>query len=270
MRYASIAGFNQLDHVFRRFSFIRSRTPVRWVALCLLGIHLVLILGISIPVYPTKTVTERFPCENSPCGCSSAAFCWDKCCCHTDVEKLAWAESNKVQAPKFLVARVKPKSEVVLSKQEKGANCCSTANPESCHCGSYSIAKSDSLACSQCSAKRQTQTGTPRQGCCANPGVTAEQKEQPAPRECCGSKASQPTRTSTSNGRPLVRIVLLDPALRCLGIQMAVALFSDSWIPERDSIVEPPDPICLGWLCRVDVICPSIYLPVDGPVPRAA
>ncbi|MFO0838908.1 MAG: hypothetical protein U1D55_10310 [Phycisphaerae bacterium] len=42
---------------------------------------------------------ERFPCEVCGCGCGSARECWSRCCCHTAVERLAWAIRNGVQPP---------------------------------------------------------------------------------------------------------------------------------------------------------------------------
>lgn len=54
---------------------------------------------------------ERFPCEHCVCGCFSAAYCWDKCCCHTDEEKLVWAKENGVQPLEFLVDRVRDRHE---------------------------------------------------------------------------------------------------------------------------------------------------------------
>jgi hypothetical protein len=42
---------------------------------------------------------ERFACENCGCGCASAHECWTACCCHTPVERLAWALRNGVLPP---------------------------------------------------------------------------------------------------------------------------------------------------------------------------
>ena len=72
---------------------------------------------IGIPMRPPKErrSDERFPCENCPCGCSTADFCWDKCCCHTDEEKLEWARENQVTPPNFLIARVSKPSPPVKS-----------------------------------------------------------------------------------------------------------------------------------------------------------
>ena len=59
----------------------------------------------------TRESGERYPCEACGCGCSSAAHCWDKCCCHTDAEKLRWARQNGVRPPDFLIQRAAAKAE---------------------------------------------------------------------------------------------------------------------------------------------------------------
>jgi len=79
--------------------------------------------------------TERFPCENCPCGCSSAEFCWDKCCCHNDQEKLAWAKANDVQPPSFLLRRIAQQtalnSDAKAGEAAKACCCCSSGSSES-------------------------------------------------------------------------------------------------------------------------------------------
>ena len=74
---------------------------------------------------------ERHPCESCGCGCSSAAYCWDKCCCHTDEEKLDWAAKNQVQPPKFLVERVaKSTANKSLSASKPRLPACCAAKQE--------------------------------------------------------------------------------------------------------------------------------------------
>lgn len=49
----------------------------------------------------TRSVSpaERYPCENCPCGCSTAAHCWAECCCHTLPQRLMWAAREGVRPP---------------------------------------------------------------------------------------------------------------------------------------------------------------------------
>ncbi|TWU46277.1 hypothetical protein Poly51_56730 [Rubripirellula tenax] len=76
---------------------------------------------------------ERFPCEDCPCGCSTAEYCWDKCCCHSDREKLRWAAKNAVKPPRFLVKRVADADSVLActisatNDDGKVSSCCCCA-----------------------------------------------------------------------------------------------------------------------------------------------
>lgn len=86
------------------------------------------LFGVPLP-QQTVEKTGRFPCEDCPCGCSTAEFCWDKCCCHTDAEKLQWAADHGVDAPAFLVERAQASKPVVrLSRARqptgKASSCC--------------------------------------------------------------------------------------------------------------------------------------------------
>ncbi|MEM6978166.1 MAG: hypothetical protein AAF539_00780 [Planctomycetota bacterium] len=78
---------------------------------------------------PQQSITasksaERFPCENCACGCPSAAHCWDRCCCHTDAEKIAWARRHGVTPPRFLIERV------AASASSQPPDACESC----CHC----------------------------------------------------------------------------------------------------------------------------------------
>jgi hypothetical protein len=70
----------------------------------LAGWYGLLVLGIPLPIasHPTNS-GERYPCESCACGCDSAEHCWRSCCCHTLVERLAWAAKNGVKPPDFVL-----------------------------------------------------------------------------------------------------------------------------------------------------------------------
>ena len=95
---------------------------------------LVLVLLASVIGLPISSVrketrmgktSERFPCEDCPCGCSTAEYCWDRCCCHSDQEKLRWAAKNSVAPPAFLVRRTKVQK----------AKACSVNTTKRSYCG---------------------------------------------------------------------------------------------------------------------------------------
>jgi len=79
---------------------------------------------------------ERFPCENSACGCRSAQHCWTKCCCRTPKQRAEWAKVNNVTPPSYaIVADESPviasKSSACCTKEPKPTtvtNCCTQKN----------------------------------------------------------------------------------------------------------------------------------------------
>ncbi len=114
-----------------RITALKGSTTSRVVAAVLLLTMVLAISGLPQPVRKQIKSGERFPCESCACGCSTAAYCWDQCCCHTDVQKLAWADKHGVQAPNFLVTRValaKTKNASLVSKP----SCCQKKVIASC------------------------------------------------------------------------------------------------------------------------------------------
>ncbi len=80
---------------------------------CIVSWHALVISGLPLPVdamtsqlrlssgtaskkLAAKDCTTPFPCMNKPCGCMSAKQCFQKCCCHTPDETLAWAQRHGV------------------------------------------------------------------------------------------------------------------------------------------------------------------------------
>lgn len=55
--------------------------------------------ALSLPASDSADPAERFPCEACPCGCGTAEHCWNRCCCHTLPQRLAWARREGVRPP---------------------------------------------------------------------------------------------------------------------------------------------------------------------------
>jgi hypothetical protein len=53
---------------------------------------------------PRKDRSRPFPCQDRPCGCSSADECWHHCCCMSNKQKVAWARQHGVTPPDFVIA----------------------------------------------------------------------------------------------------------------------------------------------------------------------
>ena len=82
-------------HIFWR------RFPHRLTASLALLAYWTAALGLWLPIGNEKDHSQRFPCENNPCGCHSAEECWQHCCCLTAEERWAWARANGVEPPAY-------------------------------------------------------------------------------------------------------------------------------------------------------------------------
>ena len=97
-------------------------------------IALVVLCGVCLATVPLpqapaivgqKDHSKPFPCQDRPCGCRTADQCWKKCCCFTNVEKVAWAKTHDVELPAFVLAAAKKETEtsVVSAVCQAGTNC---------------------------------------------------------------------------------------------------------------------------------------------------
>jgi hypothetical protein len=73
-----------------------------------------------------KDSSERFPCQNRPCGCRSADQCWKKCCCFTNTQKVAWAKANCVAIPDYVIVAANSEKCSQDEKQPNSKTCCSS------------------------------------------------------------------------------------------------------------------------------------------------
>jgi hypothetical protein len=116
---------------------------LRRQAIAVLAMVGLLVATVGIPVLRPvrgpggKDLSQPFPCMHSVCGCHSAAACWQGCCCHTNREKLAWADANGVVPPEYVVAAASLESPA-------GGSCCSSH--ASGECGDAAAADESSIA----------------------------------------------------------------------------------------------------------------------------
>jgi hypothetical protein len=55
-----------------------------------------------LPLLPHKKKSGTpFPCQDHPCGCSSAEECWTHCCCFSVEERWAWAAAHRIEPPAY-------------------------------------------------------------------------------------------------------------------------------------------------------------------------
>lgn len=108
-------------------------------------IGLVVLCGVCLAIIPLplaldpaivagKDRSKPFPCQDRACGCRNADQCWKKCCCFTDVEKVAWAKAHDVKLPDFVLTAAG--DEIARSvRPGVGSKCASCVASASSHCG---------------------------------------------------------------------------------------------------------------------------------------
>ncbi|TWT95669.1 hypothetical protein Pla100_33100 [Neorhodopirellula pilleata] len=188
---------------------------------------------VAVPRFPSKRgeTTERFPCEGCPCGCSSAEYCWDRCCCHSDQEKLQWAHRNAVTPPEFLVQRVAAASD---------------------HFASSPIRKS---CCGACTASTSTDDSCEDRSAC-HTAVSDCQAEDA--RDDQGGKDH-----SLDDGS---KLVLMWKAAECRGLKYFWSMLAATYVSlATDAFVF--DSPCSGWVVVFDQHAFSRAMCPDPPVP---
>jgi len=94
-----------------RLRRVAARGAKRLFSLLLISSLLVGSSGIPVVSRVSKDRSRPFPCQDNPCGCSSAEECWHHCCCHTNREKVAWAHEHGVTPPDFVIAAAEKEDE---------------------------------------------------------------------------------------------------------------------------------------------------------------
>ena len=97
--------------------------------------------GLPLPRWPKAIeTTERFPCEACSCGCATAEYCWNHCCCHTVEQRIVWARREGVRPPAKVLAQAAAAgvdvsewdATLIVAKPVKNASCCAEAAPSCC------------------------------------------------------------------------------------------------------------------------------------------
>ena len=146
-----------------------------------------------------KDLSQPFPCQNRPCGCQSADQCWKKCCCFTNVQKVAWAKSNNVKLPAYVLAAARDEGASLE------ANAPAEAVPHCERCVARKIAKPASThAIETKPAVAMTASSNRR---CEIPSVAAHAKSENSSSPKCGAVVAgnvNPPSTKTGHSHKLV------------------------------------------------------------------
>lgn len=137
-------------------------------------VSLLLLLGICatvvpLPVAPApssgKDLSAPFPCQNRPCGCRSAAQCWNGCCCFSNAEKLVWAKANNVTPPQFVVEAAAQETKMAQSTDAKPGCCSKSAG---C-CSSHKSTESKTSVGEKATYQVVVENDPPTTSICSNP-----------------------------------------------------------------------------------------------------
>lgn len=101
------------------------KTRNRWTRRLISLFVLVGILGSFVPLPAglsvSKDLSKPFPCQQRACGCRSADQCWKRCCCFTNSQKVAWAKSEQVALPDFVIVAARIEEQTAAHEAKE---CC--------------------------------------------------------------------------------------------------------------------------------------------------
>jgi hypothetical protein len=183
-----------------------NRGPWARVRVLALLQFLVLSLGVPLPS-PANSASdrsgERYPCQGSACGCSTAAKCWTACCCMTNQQKLLWARENGITPPSYVLEAANREQAIAdeLAQQR---------------------AASGRRPCCQKTLQRSSAASVAVVPPMTESTVALTSSQSPAPRSCCEAKSSTVRKccdrvARTSPASSGFTWVLMIQAQRCQG-----------------------------------------------------
>lgn len=89
----------------------------------ILATHLPLPHRVVRPV--EKDRSRPFPCQDRLCGCRTAEQCWQRCCCFTREQKLAWIQLHA--APLSQQTRPTHRQHHLVARDQHRRSCCRTS-----------------------------------------------------------------------------------------------------------------------------------------------
>jgi hypothetical protein len=104
----------------------------RLTAVVSLAGYLLTTVGIPLPASIQKERGVAYPCQHHACGCTSAAECWNNCCCYSTSQKLAWAREHNVTPPAQLLAAAEHVHDEPEDHDAHGETTSAHPQPNSC------------------------------------------------------------------------------------------------------------------------------------------
>lgn len=199
---------------------LKHRYGARPIGLCLLLCFCAMAVPLPMAVPPKpvdgeKDRSQPFPCQDRPCGCSSAEQCWKKCCCFTNVQKVAWAKANNVAIPEYVVKAAAAEQGEQLASATQGEVCCQTPK----------------ASADEGSSSSGEETGKPKRACCSSASRSccqdAKKSCSSCDKKCDESKDDAPRRTRLFTGLN---------AAECQGLSFLMAIISLPFVDNSSGI----------------------------------
>lgn len=139
-----------------RLRRVAARSAKRLVSVLLISALLAGSAGVPVVSRIAKDRSQPFPCQDNPCGCSSADECWHHCCCHTNRAKVAWAHEHGVTPPDFVVAAAETEktADEKSAKEESSSHVCCRHNG-CAKCAAKTVASHDASGAADQHGKKQ-------------------------------------------------------------------------------------------------------------------
>lgn len=180
-----------------------------------------------------KDLSQPFPCQNRPCGCRSAQQCWQKCCCFTNAQKVAWAGRHRVAVPEQVLAAARREQ---TTARTTAKSCCSKS--------------------AQTLAVNQRPPASSVRDAAQSVGET-EQRRQAS------------TAARTSGTRPGANVVIGVVAAQCQGLDWSWLIVPAGILPTA-RVPQPPVVPTVRMCVPASDAAPSLFLQPPVPPPRPA
>ncbi|MCA9278042.1 MAG: hypothetical protein H6815_04550 [Phycisphaeraceae bacterium] len=221
----------------------RLRRHSRLIAIAMLSLFTMGVIGVMpnparvvrwvFASTPAKHLVEAYPCQDEACGCASADACFESCCCHSDVQLMAFAIEHGLDRR---VAQLRARGVPMPAETDLAAH--------------EHHVDHEQQSCDLCS---EHERGELRQYAC----TTTTQNT-----DCdTGCVAPAPMPSATLN---------LMQALRCKGLDLLLAFGVAPMLIHQAPEVAPLSESSYPLLVSVDAsFIPSCDLSVPAPPPRA-
>jgi hypothetical protein len=161
-----------------------------------------------------KDSSVPFPCMLKPCGCRSAEECWRKCCCFTNSQKVVWAEERGIDLPEYVLQAAEEEAGDGVRGSQLAATAPGTADATPTSCETSLFASILSVF-----------------------GIGSTSSAAVAGASCCETDRDSIATEDESRELSEIRLVSTVQALKCSGVDLAMAILSTLFNPDSQCLV---------------------------------